>query len=330
MRDIHFTINLQSVFAILNYSSVYFRLIDYEKVKIDMLQKSKHTLVDPQTGHLAFSLFSCQGNNPFDHIQRLNFYTLIWINDGTGKLKADISEYKYEKNSLMSFSPFQPFMLLPQNEIKATIIQFHPDFFCIHKHHNEVACDGVLFNNIYDAPFVKVDKPTEGKLKIVVDQIGDELQKPELAQYDSIIAYLKIFLISASRLKASGIEDFDKSIDKTEEPYVLRNLKDCIEEHFRTKHSASEYADMLAINTKSLAKIVKTHFNRTISDVISDRIIIEAKRELYLTNKTVKEIAFNLGYSDEYYFSRFFKKNADVSPRQYRKSVGFDRASSSS
>ncbi|MGB3079685.1 MAG: helix-turn-helix domain-containing protein, partial [Saprospiraceae bacterium] len=44
-------------------------------------------------------------------------------------------------------------------------------------------------------------------------------------------------------------------------------------------------------------------------------MVIEAKRELYLTNKTVKKIAYELGYDDEYYFSRFFKTNADVSPQ---------------
>ena len=60
--------------------------------------------------------------------------------------------------------------------------------------------------------------------------------------------------------------------------------------------------------------------------MISERIIIEAKRELYLTSKPVKEIAYHLGYTDEYYFSRFFKANAGVSPQIYRDTVGFARA----
>lgn len=60
--------------------------------------------------------------------------------------------------------------------------------------------------------------------------------------------------------------------------------------------------------------------------MINERIIIEAKRELYLTNKTIKQIAWELGYEDEYYFSRFFKVNADVSPQQYRETVGFAKA----
>ena len=74
------------------------------------------------------------------------------------------------------------------------------------------------------------------------------------------------------------------------------------------------------------AKIAKSHFNKTLTDLIAERIIIEAKRELYLTSKSVKEIAYDLGYDDEHYFSRFFKKNADVSPQLYRETVGFAKA----
>ncbi|MFM9625806.1 helix-turn-helix domain-containing protein, partial [Streptomyces turgidiscabies] len=88
--------------------------------------------------------------------------------------------------------------------------------------------------------------------------------------------------------------------------------------NYREKHTASDYASILNITPKALAKITKTHLNKTLTSLISERIIIEAKRELYLTNKPVKQIAYELGYDDEYYFSRFFKTNTDVSPQIYR------------
>ena len=102
--------------------------------------------------------------------------------------------------------------------------------------------------------------------------------------------------------------------------------KKSISANFKTKHSAGEYAELLNISPKALAKITKAHFNKTLTELISERIIIEAKRELYLTNKAVKEIAYELGYEDEHYFSRFFKNNADVSPQIYRDTVGFAMA----
>lgn len=60
-------------------------------------------------------------------------------------------------------------------------------------------------------------------------------------------------------------------------------------------------------------------------DLIAERIIIEAKRELYLTSKPVKSIAMELGFNDEFYFSRFFKTNTNVSPTGYRETVGFSK-----
>ena len=77
-----------------------------------------------------------------------------------------------------------------------------------------------------------------------------------------------------------------------------------------------------------MAKITKKHFNKTLTSLITERIIIEAKRELYLTNKSVKELAYELGYEDEYYFSRFFKKNVNIPPQVYRETVGFGKENS--
>ena len=150
------------------------------------------------------------------------------------------------------------------------------------------------------------------------------MQNAALAQYELLVSYLKIFLITASRLKKEQQAETESN-PESKEPFILQNLKDAIEENFKTKHSAGNYADLLNISSKALAKISKTHFNKTLTDLISERIVIEAKRELYLTNKTIKEIAYELGYDDEHYFSRFFKTNADVSPQLYRETVGFGK-----
>ena len=83
---------------------------------------------------------------------------------------------------------------------------------------------------------------------------------------------------------------------------------------------------LLHISPKTLAKLTKTHWNKTLTHLIAERIVIEAKRELYLTSKAVKEIAYELGFEDEYYFSRFFKTNADISPQLFRETVGYARA----
>jgi AraC family transcriptional regulator, transcriptional activator of pobA len=291
-----------------------------------MLNQSNFTLVNPQNGNLAFKLFTFEDNGCFDHIQRNNYFSLIWITEGAGKLKADFTEYDFEANSLFAFSPYQPFMFSTDQQIKGTAIYFHPEFFCIYKHHKEVSCNGVLYNNVYKPPFVKVDEINAATFKMLCEQIKVEMQNPDLAQYELLVSYLKIFLITASRLKTQQQPEVAEILKGHKEPFILQKLKDAIEEHFKIKHAPSDYAELLYISPKALAKITKSHFNKTLSSLINERIIIEAKRELYLTDKTIKEIAYELGYDDEYYFSRFFKVNAEVSPQLYRDTVGFAKS----
>jgi len=287
---------------------------------------STFTLVNPQNGNLAFKLFLFEDNGTFDHIQRNNYFSLIWVKEGNGKCKVDFNEFIFTENSLFSFSPYQPYMLTSDNPVKGNAIYFHPDFFCIYKHHKEVSANGILFNNIYHPPCTKINETTAGTFQGICDQIKTELLNPGLAQMELLVSYLKIFLITAARLKMEQQPASPDYASDSKESLIIQKLKDAIELNFKTRHSPGEYAELLCITPGSLAKITKLHFNKTPGELISERIIIEAKRELYLTGKSVKEIAWELGYEDEYYFSRFFKVNTSQSPQLYRETVGFAKA----
>ncbi|MDO3624704.1 helix-turn-helix domain-containing protein [Mucilaginibacter sp. BT774] len=284
------------------------------------------TLVDPQNGNLAFKIFSYNDDSHFDHVQRNNYYTVIINLSGGGKLKSDFSTYDFSGQVLMCFSPYQPFMINADDDLSGVILNFHPDFFCIHLHQKEVACNGVLFNNIYQPPFITLAEKDIASFLNIIEQMQIEMQNAALAQYELLISYLKIFLINGSRLRVEQSPMASAEISGLKEPFVLQSLKNALEENFKTKHSPAEYADLLNISPKALAKITKNHFNKTLTNMIAERIVIEAKRELYLTSKPVKSIAYELGFNDEFYFSRFFKNNADVSPQLYRETVGFAKA----
>jgi AraC family transcriptional activator of pobA len=287
---------------------------------------NNYTLVNRQNNHLAFKIFSFEDHSMFDHLQRLNYYSMLLLKEGSGTLKSDFAEYAFSSLALMCFAPYQPFLITAAEQFRGTAICFHPDFFCIHKHQKEVACNGVLFNNIYKPPFVSLDRETHDELESVAIKMKHEIPHAELAQYELLVAYLKIFLITASRLKLQQHPAAAEVVSKQKQPFVLQQLRDAIESNFRTKHAAADYAALVHLSPKALAKITKQHFNKTLTDLISERLIIEAKRELYLTGKPVKTIASELGFDDEYYFSRFFKNKAEVSPQLYRDTVGFARA----
>ena len=287
-----------------------------------MGDQSSFSLFNLQNGKLGFKVLTFEDGNDFDRIHRLNYFSLIWITEGMGTVRVDFKEYGIFKNSLFAFSPYQPFMFLAV-KMKGTAICFDPDFFCIQKQQTEVAC---LFNNIHQLPYTIINENSTSLLSLLIGQMRAEINSAAPAQYEMLVSYLKIFLITVSRLKMEQQPETIALIPDLKEPFILQKLRDRIEKDFREKHTAGDYARTLNISTKTLAKITKDYFNRTLTELIAERIIMEAKRELYMTRKPVKEIAWELGYEDVHYFSRFFKTNTKISPQVYRETVGFRRS----
>lgn len=294
-----------------------------------MLSQSVYTLVNQQNGNLAFKLFEFDNNSYFDHIQRNNYFTLILITSGEGVATVDLCDYSFRENTLFAFYPYQPFMLQSEKPIMGISIQFHHDFFCIYRHHQEIAANGILFNNVYQQPFIDLNEFSKNSVLNLINGIANELKNDAFRKDEVLVSYLKILLVTATRIKLEQQSVQDSETVNIKQQFVIQNLKNAIEDNFRTKHSASDYADLLNQTPASLARITKNHFNKTLSDLITERIIIEAKRELYLTDKTIKEIAYELGYEDEYYFSRLFKNKTDISPQIYRNTIGFNRGAAS-
>ncbi len=276
----------------------------------------------PFSDDIAFVVNSFEGSTNFAKVEKLNYYSIIWIKKGTGKLTVDFYEYDFEENTMMFFSPYQPFMLAAEKELSGLSIHFHTDFFCLEKHKKEVSCEGVLFNNIYRPPFICLEQQSNVLFDGIIESIINEMEKgDEMARNELIASYLKIFLINASRIKVAQEPETLIEFSETNEPEVLRRFKEYIELYYRNKRLPSEYADLLNVTTKLLGKVTKKYFNKTTTELIQERIIIEAKRELYLTEKTIKEIAHALGFEDSYYFSRLFKNYTHISPQFYRNKI---------
>lgn len=277
-------------------------------------------IVDKQNGELAFRLEHFNGLSPFDHLQRKNYYSLILFRNCHLKLLVDFSEFQLEGSYLICLAPYQPHMLTADEDYDGVLLNFHPDFFCTYRHQNEVETEGVLFHNFTQPPFFEVTQVDI--FANLIDQVSREMDKESIAQHEVLVAYLKIFLIEAVRQK----KQFDQSSEVVfggHQSELMQKLVDLVESKFCELHSPQDYADLLCVSPKTLGKVTKKYLNQPLTALIMNRIIVEAKRELYLTSKTVKMVSSELGYEDEFYFSRLFKKKVGVSPDTYRRTVGF-------
>lgn len=277
------------------------------------------TLIDRQSNDLAFQIFSLNEDHTFNGIQRHNYYSILLISSGEVELQVEFVKYNISEKAIVCISPYQPYSIRSSGEISGSVLNFHSDFYCTYKHHNEIPTEGVLFHNILQPPFFPISDT--GPLLNILNLMKGEMAIALAGQHESLVSYLKIFLVQLVRIKSNLTIGPDLPSDQ--KPKLIQDLLYNIESHYREKHSPADYADMLSISATALGKMVKRYFDKTLSNLIANRIMVEAKRELYLTSKSVKEISFRLGYKDEYYFSRFFKKHAGISPKQYRTTVGF-------
>jgi AraC family transcriptional activator of pobA len=171
-----------------------------------MFTQSAFTLVNPQSNSLAFKVYAFDDDSYFETTTNYNYYSMLLVTEGRGIVTADVTQYEFSKNSLICFAIYQPFSIKSNGVFKGVLINFHPDFFCLHKHRNEVSCNGVMFNNIYDSPVLKLDDAEMQTLSNITNEIKAEMQDVKLAQQELLISYLKIFLINASRIKINQLQ----------------------------------------------------------------------------------------------------------------------------
>lgn len=284
-----------------------------------MKEQLKIELVNPQTNALAFRLIRLNDDKYF---KSLKSYNCFLIREGKGQLTFDRAKYVFSENCLIRFPIYQPFQIEADGPLDGILLQLHPDFFWNHKYDMELTSRQVLFKSSGEMPLIKISKEEMDQLLFPLDHLLLELSNDCLGRYDIAISWVKIFMIYASRIKMQRSMIHSETLPELH--YIIQDLIDAVEEHFHHMHRPANYAKMLNVTLKTLNRVAKQHLDKTVGDIISDRIITQAKHELYLSDKPIKQIALELGFDDVAYFSRFFKVRTSVAPDVYRKSLRTD------
>lgn len=242
----------------------------------------------------------------------------IFFLEESATFSVDFVKYTTPKHSVLFLSPYQYASLEKYTPEKVKVLQFHGDFYCIEYHKKEVACNGLLFNNIYLQPYVEVADVFD-EITAIITKITGELIHPKPFSTSVLKTYLQLILALCSREK-KAVLDTENHIATVEDE--LSDFQNLIQIHFKNERSPSFYADTLAISSSSLSKRTKQLFAKTPTQLIQERVVLEAKKLLHLTHKSIKEIAGELCFEDEFYFSRYFKKHVGLSPLHFREKVG--------
>lgn len=245
-------------------------------------------------------------------------YTILFIPDGKGVFHADFGAFDYAGPVLLFSTPLQLLYLKHALPVPVTMLQFHGDFYCIEYHKNEVACNGLLFNNVYIQPCVKLSTDDAGTFQQLFKDVERELGKDSPSEI-VLGAYLQLFLAKSSSIK---LKLFDNHQDRREKDEQMEQFSRLLDQHYLSLHKPNDYAQLLAMSSNNFSKRCRRYFKKTPSQLILERLILEAKKQLHLTRQSIKEIAYNLKFKDEFYFSRVFKKVTSVSPQTFRDKTG--------
>jgi AraC family transcriptional regulator, transcriptional activator of pobA len=277
------------------------------------------TIPNKWNGDIAFEITDL----PISYLQKvhkLNTYTIIWIKNGSGNAHFDFTCGQFQAQTLLFYAPYQMIDLRSSVEIEASVVHFSNEFLCLEAHKEDLSCAGKLFDNLYDPPILVLSKDDNLQIMDFILKMNEAcVSEIDYGKREMIQSYLKLLIIHASRMFA--LQRGNRH-DAVPPPEVLKRFTQLVEQKFRTNLLPSDFADELNISLTQLGKLAKQHFQKTLTDYIAERKLIEARRELYLTQKSVKSIAFDLGFTDPHYFSRFFKKNTGISAEEYRKQVG--------
>ncbi|WP_437227909.1 helix-turn-helix domain-containing protein [Planctomicrobium sp. SH661] len=274
-------------------------------------------LYDPRRGDVPIRTRGLEFSDAPAEPVRTNYFNIYLIESGSGNCWADTCQFQFGARTMLFFVPYQHIRFSPATPVRAELIQFHANFLCVETFHAEVGCSGILFNDPHGSPLVELNRATYADVTRLIRQLQKEQANDELASEEMMLAQLKILLILATRLKTSGSNWNSTKIRDARHP-LLTEFREMIEQHYRSLHTPAEYAERLHVSAKTLGRVVRESLGTTPTNLIRNRILTHAKWQLLHTLKPVKEVARELGFSDELYFSRLFKKGTGYSPTFFR------------
>lgn len=194
--------------------------------------------------------------------------------------------------------------------------QFNRAFYCIVDHDAEVGCVGFLFYGIEHPMFIRLDSRDVSDLDDLEKVISDEMAVNDNFQGEMLRTLLKRIIIKVTRKAKKQCESYQLFPD--EKMDLIRRFALLVEINFKQEHGVKFYADALHKSPKTLSNVFALLKQPTPSAIIRNRIILEAKRYLHYSDKSAKEIAFELGFESPSHFNRLFKQHTGKSPLTFK------------
>lgn len=256
-----------------------------------------------------------QAKGQVDVPHRHDYYTVLIVEEAEGRHVIDYKSYDFSPFQVHFVSPGQVHQVVTPSRPKGSVFTFSQDFLVENNIPESFISNINLFRQFGETPPLAIDETTFGRLSRILGEMEECLPLDLHYRTRALGALLQLFLIYVNNSRLLDTNQLDEEHSGV---CMLRDFKDLVNQNYNKWHKVAEYAPTLHITPKHLSHTVKSLTGKTAKELIQDRLTLEAKRLLFHTDLTIKEIAYRLGYEEPLHFSSFFKKQAGESPSQYR------------
>lgn len=243
----------------------------------------------------------------FGNYQRYDFHQVIWFKKAGGNpaYSLDFKEYTIADNQVVVVFPGQIDILDTEGKEGYLFAIHNENFFHINQHIQSYYLNGYASN-----VFITLDDSTSFILNRLMELILQEYQEEN--RIVLMESYMQAFLFHVSSLY-----EFSDTF-KNKPDTAVSELMKLVDDNFMVERDTDFYATQLGLSNKKVNELSVKGTGKTIKQHLQERLLLEIKKEIRLGAKSLKEIAFELGFSEPAYFTRFFKQQTGMTPSEFK------------
>ena len=246
---------------------------------------------------------------------RKDYYFFVFVKQGNSRHWIDMTLYTLQPDTFYFSVPHQVHLKEEAKPFTGSAINFTDEFLAMEE--NGFLKQLPIIQNRHNGHELNLSSDDVVFIEDMLNKIHTEYNAKHSWKNSMLVAYMQVLLIYLSRLYTEQFTNADQAPEKL----LLKRYLARIEDDYKEIHDVAAYADMLNITAGHLSEVVKKQSGKTAMEHIHERLELEAKRLLFHTDHSIKEIAFELGFEDASYFNRFFKRLAQQTPADYRKTT---------
>ena len=245
----------------------------------------------------------------------VTFHEIFFITEGNGVFRLDDDLIQFKEGTIL---------LLPPNKWRQWSVINRPldGYFLIFEEEfiNNFFNDTLFlfrfhyFYNSNTPSFIQTDNKIFKEMISKLREIQIELKGLRKDSTHLLRSLLYYLLIKINRI----YEDYFHIEEAHLQDVLTLRFRKYLEEHITSKQKVTEYSNMLKVSRSHLNKSIKRYYGKNCSEIIKERLIVEIKKALLFSDKSIAEIAYELNFSEPGNFDRFFKKNVKITPKEYR------------